>query len=136
MLSVLRVNAADGSDGDGEAADAVAELAQTVGGQVGERFFLLLRIAETRDFHLLGGSLESLGANIVHGEETEGLGKRYPIRPGMQELDVGGHFPKHSTQAHLSSSPLRNRALGKDGRASGKRKAPNHSDKPAVIDGE
>ena len=134
--SVLRANAADSGDGARKAADAVAELAQTVGGQIAERFVLFFHIAETRDFHLLGGSLESLGAYIVHGEETEGLGKRYPIRPGVQELDVGGYFPKHSAQAHFSRRPLRNRALGKDGRAPGKRKALNDSDKPAGIDGE
>src|ERR1035438_10292999 len=125
-----------GSDHRRQAANAVPKFAQSLRRQITERIFFLCDIAESRPFHLPGGSAESFGTQVVHINEAECLGKWYPVSCAVQELDLCSHFPKHSDQIHCRQCPLRNNTVGEDGRTSGKGEALNYSNKLVAIDGE
>ena len=75
-------------------------------------------VAEALFFHLAGRRAESSGAVVVHGEKTEGLSERDAIGAGLQEFDLGGNFPKHRIQNHLSHNASLDRTLGENSRSS------------------
>lgn len=132
----LRARAAARTDHRRNTLDAVAEFAQSQGCHVAERFFLLLRIAETCAVHLLCGSGESPGTYLVHIKELKCLGKGYPFGSRPEELNMGRHFAKHSLHGHFAQRSLGDGALCKNDRTSGEGKTLNYSDKILSIDGE
>jgi hypothetical protein len=134
--STLRFGPSARSDHHRKAADAVVEFAEGLECLAGKKVVFRFKIAETLNLHLLGGGAESLRTDVVHGQEAECLGKRYPVCSGVQEFDLRSHFPKHGPQSHLGGRSLRNRALREEGRTSGKGKTLNDSDKLLGVNGE
>ena len=116
--------------------DAVSEFIQAQRRQVPETASFLSHVTETRALHLRGGSAESFATYGVHVNEAKCLRERYPISSAVQELDLRLHLPKHGVQTHVGQRSLRDRALRKDGRTSGKGEPLNHSNKLRGVDGK
>lgn len=93
-------------------------------------------IAEPLIHHLGGGRLEPFRTGVVHGKEAECLGQGCAVGARVQEFDVRRNVAEHGLQPHHAHGSLWDRALGKNGGASGQRETLNDSDELAVIDRE